>query len=108
MTCEIATHRMCLAAGATTDHVFTYRDPLGAPIDLTGSFAALSINLPDGTGVTLSTANGGLELGGNTGKIKIKRAHADFPTTAGSYPCRLVLGMGGYLTPLIKGLMVLA
>lgn len=60
--------------GATFDEVLTFRDPAGAPIDLTGATARMQVR--DGyeaTSVTLelTTSNGRITLGGTAGTIAL-------------------------------------
>lgn len=99
--------------GTTFNPVLTYKDSLGALINLTGYTARMQIRLKKTSAaflVELTTENGGITLGGAAGTITLlitAVASAALTFTSASYDLELIAG-GGAVTRLLEGSVTLS
>lgn len=85
--------------GTYQERVFTYKDPAGNPIDLTGLTARMQIRPYKESAesfLSLTTENGGITLGGVDGTITvvIRTAQTSLIPSDGYYDLELVDGDG--------------
>lgn len=81
--------------GTYQEKIFTYSDPNGAPINLTGMTARMQIRPYKGSAdvlLTTTTQDGGITLGGTSGTVKvvIKTAKTILITSDGYYDIELI------------------
>jgi hypothetical protein len=95
--------------GATLLRNITWKDGMGAPVNLTDYTARMqvreSIDAPTVL-MELTTENGGITLGGVAGTIVLSQdavTMAAVTWTSGVYDLELVAGVGGQVTRLLSG-----
>jgi hypothetical protein len=105
------TYSLTIEQGATLRLIVTYKDPTGAPIDLTGYSARCQIRRSVGGSIllNLTTQNGGIILGGSAGTITLlASASTTTPLTgSGVYDLELV-SSGGEVTRVLEGTVVIS
>lgn len=101
------TYNTVIDQGADWFLNFTYENPNGTPINITGYTAALQVRtspLAKTAVLTLTTENGGLVISGNQGRIE---AHATATQTSaitnGKYAYDLEITGSGVVTRLVQG-----
>lgn len=107
-------YRLVIEQGATLDQLIRWRDGDGALVDLTGYTARCQVRASFASEtklIDLTTENGGIELGGAAGTIRLL---ASAETTAalaltglGVWDLELV-SPGGVVTRLLEGRVVLS
>jgi hypothetical protein len=105
-----ATHNLIVERGATWAQQLIWKDSGGTPIDLTGYSARLQVrprsggnvlvSLTSGSGITLGTTNGTIDLTISAGATSL--------LPAGSYRYDLELVTGTTVTRLIEGLFTVS
>lgn len=102
-------HRVEITRGADFAHVFTWKNPAGTAVDVTGYTAEFTIDNRDGTeAVQVTSASGAITLGGTAGTITASLTVAQ--TTAlthaaahgGTYSLVLT-SSGGAVAPVASG-----
>lgn len=94
--------------GATLDQTFTWKDPNGDPINLTGYTARMQVRKRVEASTVLldlTIANGGITLGGVAGTIRVQAtaaATAAITESDGVYDLELIAGSGA-VTRLLEG-----
>ena len=94
--------------GTTFNPVFTYKDSLGAVIDLTGYTARMQIRLKKTSTAfihEITTAGSGITLGGVLGTITLLITDVEtaaFTFTTGVYDLEII-SAGGIVTRLLEG-----
>lgn len=99
MTLTPGNYDLTLYQGATFSQYFTWKNSDGSPVDLTGFSARMMARetLDSQAFLTLTTANGGITLGGTAGTILLTLNPADsaaISASAGVYDLELVSGSG--------------
>lgn len=97
--------------GSTFSRTITYKDNNGDPVDLTGYTARLQVRISYDSDVLLelTTENGGIELGGALGTIRLLASAsdtADLDFSKARYDLELV--SGSTVTRLLMGLVFLS
>ena len=90
-------HNFTIEQGTTLVKEFIYKDPLGSPIDLTGCTARMQMRPSKTSGTVfldMTTENGGIQLGGTSGKLTLvfTEAMTSGLTRSGVYDLELVNG----------------
>ncbi len=108
MTITPGTYNFTIYQGATFTYTLTWKDDAGTPIDITGFTAVLQFRESrdaSTTFLTLSTAAGGITLGGAAGTITLAISATDttaITVTGGVYDLKLTSG-AGVVTRLLEG-----
>ena len=105
-----STYDITIEQGATFSLLITYRDTAGALVDLTGYTAKMDIRTAVGGSLikTISTASGGITLGGAAGTITLAISATDTAAITSNGVYDLELTSGSTVTRLIQGGMTLS
>ena len=101
-----STHDFEIEQGTDYDKPLVWKDSTGNPVDLSGYTARMQLRpsiLSDTVLINLTTENGGITLGGNTGEITLHFTEANTSplVKGGVYDLEMVIG--GKVKRLVQG-----
>lgn len=102
-------YKMLCEQGATFSLVITWKDAAGANVNMTGFTAKMQVRkskTSDDDVMTLSTANGGIELGANGQIVLLADATETAALKEGQYVYDLEINTGSSVIRLIEGAFV--